>query len=253
MKKTIAPKWSLQGTSHQNIVQQTSATKVFLCFLFIAAGIFNSSAQKAVVLNAFSKHQIDTNILNPDYLQQTTSMAFDYKQSLTAAGKETVTLAKFDPSKPKDEQWTVLNIDGKSPSKSEINTFRKNQQKPASTSKADDATYKIEKETADYLVISYKADAASLTKDASFMKDCRMSITINLKTKRVEKTQVINEKPVKVKILTADVFDMTIQYNWNEQTKRYFIVSENLNMQAKFMGQAADVRTLTTYTNFSIK
>lgn len=75
----------------------------------------------------------------------------------------------------------------------------------------DDATYIIEKETPGQLVISYKQNPNPSDKDAAFMKDCRMYMTINLKTKKVEQVQAINEKPLKIKMLNAEKFDLTIK------------------------------------------
>lgn len=227
--------------------------KILLALFILMAFSDNVSAQKTAVLNAFSKHGIDAGILSPTNTQEPDDYAFDFKQTTITAGKTNVIVAKFDPSQAKEEQWTVLSVDGKSPSKGDISSFRKNQSKPQSSNQADEASYRIEKESADYLVVSYKPDATVLPKDAAFMKDCRLFMTINLKTKKLEQVQAINEKPVKIKILNADKFDLTIKYTKNEQAKRYFPVVQDLNMQAKFMGQAVSVQTLTEYSNYSKK
>jgi hypothetical protein len=211
------------------------------------------SAQKSVVLDAFSKHGIDVSILNPDNLQQPDDYAYDLKQTTITKDKETVTIAKFNPAGPQDEQWTVVSVNGKAPSKYDTNTFRKNQAKPATTAKTDDASYKIEKETPEYLVVSYKSDPATISKDASFMKDCRSYLTVNLGTKKLEQVQTLNEKPLKIKILNAEKFDLVQKYTFNEQAKRYFAVNNNLNILAKFLGQGVNIQTITEYSNYTKK
>jgi len=234
------------------IQQVTIKSALVLCLL--GAATFTVSAQKAVVLDALSKHGIDAGVLDPGQLKQPEDYAFDLTFTSTAGGKQTVTMAKFDPSAPDADRWTVVSVDGKSPSKAEINTFKKSHSKPQPTSsRADDGSYKIDRESADYLLISYKQDAASTPKDAGFMKDCRCYLTINLKTKRAEQMQVINEKPVKINILNAEKFELTVKYNWNEQAKRYFTASEDLTMLAKFLGQSTSVETSSVYTNYSKK
>jgi len=225
--------------------------KTLLVLFILVVSTLHVSAQKTVVLDAFSKYNIDAGILNPANLQEPDDYAFDLKQTTIAAGKTNVTLAKFNPSSPKEGQWTVVSVDGKSPSKGDINSFRKNKVKQQASDQADDASYKIEKESADYLVVSYKPNAASVPKDAAFMKDCRMYMTINLKTCKLEQVQAQNEKPVKIKILNVDKFDLVIKYNLNEQAKRYFPVNEELNLQAKFIGQAVSVNTVTERLNFT--
>ncbi|MEO3404006.1 hypothetical protein AAFN85_08895 [Mucilaginibacter sp. CAU 1740] len=227
--------------------------KTLLAVLFWLVSTLHVSAQKATVLEAFSRHGIDVNILDPNCIQQPDDFAYNLRQATIAGGKETVIDAKFDPSGAKDEQWTVISVNGKSPSKSDINSFRKSQAKPAESSQADDASYRIEKESADYLVVSYKPNAASIPKDAPFMKDCRSYMTINLKNKSLEQVQVLNEKPVKIKMLNADKFEVVTKYNRNEQAKRYFASNQNLVIQARFLGQAVNVQTTTEYSGYSKK
>lgn len=226
--------------------------ETLLAFFLLLTTAFTASAQKSIVSDAFSKHGIDVSILNPDNLKRPDDYAFDFKQTVTTTGKQSVTVARFDPSSPKEEQWTVISLDGKTPSKGDIYSFRKNQAK-SETPQPDDSSYKIEKENSDYLVISFKMDPNSIPKDASFMKDCRSYLSINLKTKKLEQSQIINEKPVKIKILTADKFEGTLKYNWNAQAKRYFSANEDVNIQAKFIGQAVNVQTTTEYSNYTRK
>lgn len=225
---------------------------VFALFLWVISTL-NVSAQKPVVLDAFSKHGIDAKILNPDYLQQPDNYTYELKQTTIAAGKETVIDAKFDPSGAKGEEWTVISVNGKNPSKSDINSFRKSQNKESASNKTDDASYKVEKETSGSLVISYKLDAAAIAKDAAFMKDCRFYMTINLGTKELEQVEALNEKPLKIKILNAEKFDLVQKYIMDDQAKRYFATNQNLNILAKFLGQAVNVQTITEYSNYSKK
>lgn len=224
-----------------------------LMLLFMVLFTSMASAQKAKVLDAFFKYGIDSGVLNPEKTKRPDNFAFDFKQTIITSASEVVTIAKFDPSNAGVEQWTVVSIDGKSASKSAVNSFRKNQSKASPTPPTDDTTYKIEKETPDQLVISYKVETASLTKENAFVKDCRFYMTINLKTKKMEQIQTLNEKPVKVNILTADKFDIVVKYKWNDEARQYVPVNENLNMEAKFIGQATNVKTITEYSNYTKK
>lgn len=212
-----------------------------------------ASAQKSAVLAAFSKYGIDQSLLIPGNLKAPDNYAFDLKETTITNGKSKVTVAKFDPSGAVEEQWTVVSIDGKSPSNGDIKTFRKNKTKPEKSDKTDDESYKIEKETADQLVISYKMDAASLSKDAESLKDCRLYMTIDLRTKKLSQIKLLNEKPIKIKILKADKFEMLSKYTFNDQAKHYLPLTEDLNIEAKFMGQPVTVQTITEYSNYTKK
>ena len=96
---------------------QKGTMKALLSLLLWVISTLHVSAQKSVVLDAFSKHGINASILDAKNLQQPDNYAYNVKEATTAAGKETVIEAKFDPSGPKDEEWTVVSVNGKSPSK----------------------------------------------------------------------------------------------------------------------------------------
>ncbi len=221
---------------------------VLILFVLTASHTF---AQKAVVLEAFKKHGINANVLDAEKKQRPDNYAFDYKYTQVTDAKEKVTLARFDPSKTEEKRWTVISIGGKAPSASDIKTFKKQHAKPQPVNaKVDESTFKIHKETADILVISYKQDPTTLPEEASFMKDCRLYMTINLKTKRLEKLQSLNEKKLKIKILNAEKLDLVVTYTYNEQEQRYFPITEDLNLLVKFLGQLAPMETISEYSNY---
>jgi hypothetical protein len=224
--------------------------KLFSVILLTISGLC-TFAQKSDVLAAFRKYGFDPIILETQTRQRPANYAYDLKYTSITGEKENVSIAKFDPSKPEGEQWSVVSVKGKSPSASDIKTFKKEHSKPpANPGKTDENTYKIEKDNTDYMVISYKQDPASIPSEASFMKDCRHYITINKKTKRLEKLQSLNEKPLKIKILKAEKLDLVVKYNYNESENIYLTESEDLNLMVKLLGQLAPFETISEYTNY---
>lgn len=228
--------------------------KAFFISLLLLTGSLNLFAQQSQVLAAFTKHGIDPEILKPSIKQQPTDIAFDYKYTTTASDKQKVTLAHFDPNKSPEERWDVLSVNGKTPSSSEIKKFRKEKSKvPSKVGEVDENSMRVEKETADQLVVSYKLKVESLPSESAFLKDCINHLTINLKTKRLEKLQCVNEKTVKIKIFNAEKLDLNVLYNYNEQLKRYLPISEELNLVVKFLGQLAPIESLAEYSNYVVK
>ncbi|GAB3921698.1 hypothetical protein [Mucilaginibacter myungsuensis] len=224
--------------------------KTILAITLMAISTLDASAQKDVVVNAFKKYGLDQSILDPMNLRLPTDRTFELKESTTTAGKTKVLIANFNPAASGREQWKVVSVDGKTPSLYESNTFRNAREKPT-VDKAVETSFKIESETADNLVISYKLDAASIPKDAGFLKDCRASLTIDLKTKELQQQQIINEKPVKIGPLTADRFQITTNYSFDKISKRYLPLKDALNMEAKFLGRAVTTQVETVYSNYS--
>ncbi|UOE52538.1 hypothetical protein MTO98_15790 [Mucilaginibacter sp. SMC90] len=220
--------------------------------VMISSGMI-ASAQKSVVADVLSKHGIDQSVLEPANLRVPDDYSYTVKESTTTNGKTKEVVAKFDPSQQGDEQWTVISVDNNLPSRSDINSFRKNKAKKQSANKTDDASFKIEKDAADQIVFSYKADASSISKDAEFLKDCRVFVTINTGTKQPERQQIKNEKPVKLGPLKADRFEVVTNFIKKDPGARYFPASESVSMDSKFLGQAVSVQTATEYSNYSKK
>jgi len=219
--------------------------------ILLAVATGNTFGQKSEVLKAFAKYQIDESILDPALKKKPETYSFDLKYTSITSEKEKVTLATYDPSKIEAERWTVVSVDGKTPTSSEIKTFRKEHSQPSRTEgKVDESSYKTEKDDGNYLTVSYKQDPASLPAEASFMKDCRLFLTINVKTKRFEKLEAINEKPLKIKILNAQKLDLAIKFKYDEAEKRYFTESEDLDIIVKFLGNLVPIQTLSEYSNY---
>lgn len=217
------------------------------CLLIFAQG---ANAQKDVAVKALTKYGLDKDLINKEYFKQPDNYAYDLQQTTKAAGKTTVLVAKYNPQAPVADRWTVVSVDGNEPKKGDISAFQKAQAEESERSKPQDASYRIDEETSDKLVISYKLDPATLSKELGFMKDCRIYIHINLQSKRLEQSELVNEKPVKIKILTAEKFTSTAKYKWDEAAFRYFTVDNEVNMSGKFMGQKVDVNTQAIYSNF---
>ena len=224
---------------------------MLLLAITLIGSAFAASAQKSTVTAALAKHGIDESVLTPANFKAPLDYGYDLQQTTTTAGKTKTIVANFNPSGGEDK-WTVVSVDGKAPSKGDIKSFREGRAKQTA-SKTDDASYKVEQETADQLTYSYKMDASSLPKDAEALKDCRLYMSINLKTKQPAQLVAKNEKPIKIGMLKAEKFEMTSKFDANGQEKRYFPVNENLDIQAKFMGQTVTVQTVTAYSNYAKK
>ncbi len=223
--------------------------RTVLTLFILSALLMRASAQKALVVSVFSKYGLDESILDPANLRLPTDYAFELKESTIIAGKTKVLIAKFNPAASGREQWNVVSVDGKTPTLYEINTFRNTRSKPP-VDIPDEASYKIESETADQLAISYKLNNTIIPKDATFLKDCKAILTIDLKKKQLSQLELLNEKPVKIGPLTANRFNIVTRYTYEPSTKRYLPISDNLDMEAKFIGKTVSTQVETVYSNY---
>lgn len=238
MKRTTFKYYMLK-----NILTISSLVILMICNM-------QAAAQKSVVTAALSKYGVDPVFLDPANLRTPADHAFDLKESTTTAGKTKVIRARFEPLGAGREQWKVTSVDGRSPTRYETNTFRNTREKPP-VDKPDETTYRIDSETPEQLVVSYKLDAASIPKDAAVLKDCRAVLTVDLRTKQLAQLKLVNEKPVRIGPLTASKFEVVTMYAYDKQLGRYVPSKDNLDMFAAFLGKSVTTQIETLYSNFT--
>lgn len=223
-----------------------------ILFQLILVAISNQTfAQKDVVMKALTKYKLDESILDEKYRLKPTDYSYDLKETVATEGQEKVILASYDPSKKEEDRWTVLSADDQDPSTTEINRFKKEHGKaPYPPVKIDESSYKVEKDDAAILVISYKSDPSSLVADNSFYKDCRTYVTVDLKIGKLTKTEVVNEKPLKIKAFNVPTLNTYSEITWNEKEQKYFPKKDNITMVIKLLGQEITTTTILDYSNF---
>lgn len=223
--------------------------KYFLISGFLLIASF-ASAQKATVFAAFDKHKINHNVLDPKLKAIPKDLSYDVKEVSVTAGKEQEIQASYDPSQSQENKWTVKSVDGRAPKQSEINTFRNKHAEKENSATIDENTLKVESESGDQLVVSYKLNAAELPKEVAFLKDVRTFLTINTKTGKVEKLHSENEASLKVKFVNVSKLTIDLGYNYSSVFSRYLPVKQDMVMIIKFLGQSVSTETTTYYSNF---
>lgn len=219
-------------------------------FVLILICTMQATAQRSVVTAALSKYGVEPVFLEPANLRTPADRAFDLEESTTTAGKTKVILARFEPAGADHEKWKVTLVDGRTPTRYETNTFRYTRKKPP-VDKPDEATYRIDSETTELLVISYKLEAASIPKDAAVLKDCRVILTVDLRTKRLAQLKLVNERPVKIGPLNASKFEVVTQYTYDKQMGRYLPLKDNMEMEAAFLGRSVTTHIETVYSGYT--
>jgi hypothetical protein len=228
----------------------TILLRCFFLFCF-ASAVMPANAQRAVVASRLKALGIEEKIIDPTMRKRPENYSFDLAFTTVVADKEKKFLASYDGSKTGEDRWLVKSVNGKAPSKGDINRFMKQHRTvPDATLSVDESTWKIEKEDKNTLILSYKPSAATLPEEASFMKDCRTYLTIDLKTKRLEKLKTLNEIPLKVKIAHLEKLELNVNYQFNEESKRYLPLKEDVVMLIQFMGQMVSSETISEYSSY---
>lgn len=215
--------------------------------VFIVSGAF---AQKQAVLEAFAKYNIDTSILNLNARKNAEQYAFDVKTTTTIEDKQQVSIGKHDPALPEAEQWQLISWNDKAPSNKEVEQFRKTHDPNAPVATPDVQTYKVVQDDGSSLVISYQPDPASLVEDNKFLKGFVTTMYINLKTRRLERSETKSSGPFKIKIFNADMMNSNTSYVYIESQNEYLPLKEEVLIDLKILGRVAETITTMEYSSY---
>lgn len=215
--------------------------KLIIAVLLLTS--FTAFAQKSSVLQAFKKYNVSEDVLNTDFKVNLEKYAYEVQRTVTLNEKSKVYVSNFDPSKQDSLKWTLVSVNGKSPSKGEQKAFDKEHDLKLNF-KIDESTFKVAKDDGNKLEISYQYDPATLDKDHLFLKDCLYTLHINAKTGRLEKLTEINLKDLKIKILKVTKMATLINFTYVEKDKVYVPTDNSIEIVIKMLGN--EIPMLTT-------
>lgn len=218
-----------------------------LFFLVIKFFVF---AQKSAVIEAFKKYNISTIILDSNAKQNAADYSYTVQSTLITEGQKKVSEGKYAPTKNANERWELVSVNGGTPSKNDKKQFNKEHSQQIAIAKPDSNSYKILKDDSAYLIISYNYDTSTLIADNSFMKDFPVTLYINKKNGRLERSEVINQEPFKVKIFKADYMIVNTTYIYIEKTDQYLPLQEETTMSIRILGRNAEIITSNEYSNY---
>ena len=142
----------------------------------------------------------------------------------TSMSEDTHTVARFDPSKPEGDRWTLLSYDNRPPSVEEIEWFDDEHEFDQShhSENGDDGvlelinldTLELQEETADYWLFSFKPNFDGEDKeDRKFFRHMAGEIRISRQSGDVESMDIRNRKPIRP-IIGAKIKSLVMQFEF---------------------------------------
>lgn len=218
--------------------------------ILLAALLLSTStvfAQKSAVLQALKKYNVNEDVLSTNLKGNLEKYPHEVQRTVTLNEKDKVYISTFDPNKQDPPQWTLVSVNGKSPSKGEQNAFTKEHDMKLDF-KIDENTLQVAKDDGSVLEINYQYDPTSLDKDHQFLKDCLYTLHINAKTGRLEKMTEINLKDVKIKILKVTKIATTVNYRYIDKDKIYVPTDSYIEVVIRMLGNELPMITAEKYT-----
>jgi len=226
-------------------MKNKSMNKTFFAALLLFSPA--AFAQKATVLQSLKKYNVSEEVLNTNLRANLEKYSHEVQRTVTVNDKDKVYISTFDPKKQDPPQWTLVSVNGKSPSGSEQKAFTK-EHDTRTDFKIDENSLKVAKDDGSQLEITYQYDPTSLDKEHGFLKDCLYTLHINAKTGKLEKMTEVNLKDLRIKILKVTKMTTLVNYRYIEQDKVYVPTDSNIELVIRMLGNELPMITSEKYT-----
>ncbi|MCX2473782.1 hypothetical protein OQZ33_05520 [Pedobacter sp. MC2016-05] len=222
-------------------------------FLNVSLLIFlglNAAAQRSDVVKVLVRYQIDSNVLNNRAKESAKSMAFDLRQTTSLSTSEKIEIASYNGARADGSKWVLKSVNGRHPSDSEVKSFLKAHPEQVPVATIDQDSYKILSADHEKVVVEFSYLENSLTPENMFLRDCKGRIFINTNTKLLEKQEVQNQVPLKVKGIRITKLLTTSVYFLDQKSGVYLTREETTNLIVKLLVMTSDSVITSEYSNY---
>lgn len=221
-----------------------------LLYLLLLIVLSNGAhAQLDEVRDKLEEYNFPIEVLKENLKDADADFYFDVENTTVSSTDTKIEKASFDPTKEIGERWNLLSVNGEAPSRKEYKSFDKahNTKQEGINGDVDDQSWHIEQDEDEFLVVSFKYNAATLTKKYAFLADCKGLAYFNKQSRILEKTTFENEKPFKLKIFNVEKMAMTILYSWIEDGGKYVVQKEEMDMDVKLRGDIVHIQEVSVF------
>lgn len=173
-----------------------------------------------------------------------------------AEGREdytSVQISEFDPRREIGERWKLLSMNGEEPTEEAKKSFNKTANSTKEVNgKIDLSTLRIVSENDQELVVTFRYNKKTLPKKYKFLKDCEATYTISKSEGRLKHAVIENLKPTKLGIIKVTRLKLNMEFIFLDEVDGYHISSEEMEMQAKFLGIGVTGSDSIQYTDFKL-
>ncbi len=168
------------------------------------------------------------------------------------ADTETAKSYSYDASKNIGEQFTLLTVDGASPSKKDIKNFNKEKNKNSNQKKAllKSEDFFIISNDENTAIIGFNMPKEELPSKLAYLAHCTGSIFIDKKTGRITKFEIKSKEPFSMKIFHVNNMFIEINLSYSEELKRYYVIKETAKMEMMIMGVIATSVSIEVFSDF---
>lgn len=217
---------------------------------FVLLSSFTAFSQKSVVTAKLKTYKISPGIIDSFAVHHIDKYAYDLKSNLVLDGTEKVSVGRYDPSLAAEEQWKLISVNGSKPGKGDINTFEKTHNVHIPPPSPDSSSWKIVKEDAKGLVVSFQYLPSTLTEDNSFMADCVITLTFNTATGDLLKSESEIAKPFKIKMFNAKYMNTNATYVKAPDGNTFLPKHEEVTINLRMLGHPVEMVTINDYSNY---
>ncbi|MCX2477019.1 hypothetical protein OQZ33_21980 [Pedobacter sp. MC2016-05] len=210
----------------------------------------NAFAQRSEVERVLSSYGISDVVLKSNPKENIKTTAYDLKQITSASSSEKIELASYDGSKAEGSRWELKSVNGKLPNTGQIKSFLKAHPDNPPIPVINEDTYKVVSKQDSMLIIEFSYLADKLTLENSFLKDCKGKLFINIKSKLLEKQEIENLTPLKIKGIKLVKLLTVSSFTFDKNLRCYVTSKEVTNFIIQLLLLTSDSVVTSEYSNY---
>jgi len=214
-----------------------------LLLLFIMGTISQLTAQKAEIEKRLAELGISSDLAFNNLSENNINYSCNAIMTETTTEKTTVEKASFNPLKDDGSRWTLISVNGDTPSKKDIKKFNKahNDSGNRIQAKPDENSMKIITDNEHILVIGLQYKESDLPKKYKFLAQCNSEIYVDKEAKRLYKIRFFNTEPLKIKVFNVVKLDMTMEFMQSSDGETTLLKDETTIMDVKLFGKMVEI------------
>ena len=160
----------------------------------------------------------------------------------------------FDSSKKPGERFTLISVNGKTPTKKDYKRFnkQKNQVSESKKTQLSDDDFFVASNDENQVVIGFNIPADKVNPKIAFMAHCNGYITIDKKSKLVTKIQIKSKEAFNIKVFHVTSMLIDIELSYDENSGQYYATKESSETKALVMGSTTTIRTEDIFSDFKL-
>ena len=166
--------------------------------------------------------------------------------------KTTNRVYHFDNNKTEGQKFSLISVEGSTPTKRQIKHFNKEKNKISeSEMKLTEKDFFVKTDDEKMLVIGFNMPKEELPSKIAFMSHCTGFLYIDKQSEKITKIEIKSKEAFSMKIFHITELNLTVSLAYNDDKNLYYITKEETNTKVLILGSITNIDNEEIYSDFT--